>query len=52
MLERSARHDVLAVTALGMRGPIFRWLSDHGARRLTPTDVRRLARAARRPSTA
>jgi cyanophycin synthetase len=44
MLTASRRHDVVAVTALGMRAQLFRWLRDQGARRLTPGDVRRLAR--------
>ena len=49
MLDRSRRSDVVAVTALGMRRPIFRWLEGRGARRLSPADVRRLARAATPP---
>jgi cyanophycin synthetase len=60
MLERSARGDVVGVTALGMRPEIFAWLDAQGAARLGPTDVRRLVRrvatsrepAARDPSTA
>ena len=51
MLDRSRRHDVVAVTALGMRPQIFRWLAGRGARRLTPADVQRLARAAVRSPT-
>jgi cyanophycin synthetase len=61
MVASSKRGDVVAVTALGMRPQIFRWLSSAGARRLTPSDVRRLARGGvaaaaplrrRRPNTA
>jgi hypothetical protein len=44
MLERSARGDVVSVTALGMRSEIFAWLDAQGAVRLGPTDVRRLVR--------
>jgi hypothetical protein len=44
MLERSARGDVVSVTALGMRPEIFAWLAARGAVRLGPTDVRRLVR--------
>jgi hypothetical protein len=44
MLERSARGDVVSVTALGMRSEIFAWLDARGAVRLGPTDVRRLVR--------
>ncbi len=47
MLTRSKRGDVIAVTALGMRPEIFRWLEENGARRPTPADVRRLVAAAR-----
>ena len=46
MVSASKRGDVVAVTALGMRPQIFRWLAKAGARRLSPTDVKRLARAA------
>lgn len=48
MLSASRRGDVLAVTALGMRPQLFRWLSSVGARRLSLPEVRRRARAARR----
>jgi cyanophycin synthetase len=47
MLAASRRGDVVAVTALGMRPQLFRWLAAAGARRLTPADVRRRARASR-----
>ena len=47
MLTRSKRGDVIAVTALGMRPEIFRWLEENGARRPTPADVKRLVAAAR-----
>jgi cyanophycin synthetase len=46
MLAASRPGDVVAVTALGMRPQIFRWLESGGARPLTPADVRRRARAA------
>jgi cyanophycin synthetase len=45
-VERSARGDVVGVTALGMRPEIFAWLDAHGAARLRPGDVRRLVRRA------
>ncbi|HUL84959.1 MAG TPA: Mur ligase family protein [Actinomycetota bacterium] len=48
MLAASRPGDVIGVTALGMRPQLFRWLAAHGGRRLTPADVRRLARAAAR----
>ncbi|HTG48225.1 MAG TPA: Mur ligase family protein [Actinomycetota bacterium] len=48
MLAASRRGDVLGVTALGMRPQLFRWLAANGARRLTPADVQRRARAAAR----
>jgi cyanophycin synthetase len=48
MMAASRRGDVLAVTALGMRPQLFRWLASVGARRLTPADVRRRARAVKR----
>jgi cyanophycin synthetase len=48
MVARSRPGDVLSVTALGMRPQLFRWLDRQGARRLTPADVRRLVRRARR----
>jgi cyanophycin synthetase len=47
MLTRSRRGDVLAVTALGMRPEIFRWLEENGARRPTPASVKRLVVGAR-----
>ena len=47
-MEASAPGDVVCVTALGMRPQLFRWLARRGARRLTPADVERLARAAAR----
>ncbi len=47
MLTRSRRGDVVAVTSLGMRPEIFRWLEENGARRPTPANVKRLAAAAR-----
>ncbi len=47
ILAASRRGDVVAITALGMRPQLFRWLESRGARRLTPADVRRRARAAR-----
>jgi cyanophycin synthetase len=46
MVAHSKRGDVVAITALGMRPQIFRWLTSAGARRLSPGDVKRLARAA------
>jgi cyanophycin synthetase len=46
MLAASSRHDVVAVTALGMRAQLFRWLEGAGAKRLTPAGVRRAARRA------
>ena len=48
MLKGSRPGDVVCVTALGMRPQLFRWLAGRGARRLTPADVKRLARAAAR----
>jgi cyanophycin synthetase len=48
MLAASRRGDVVAVTALAMRRQLFSWLASSGARRLTPAEVRRRARAARR----
>jgi cyanophycin synthetase len=47
MLGASRRGDVVAVTALGMRAQIFAWLDAERAARLTPSAVKRLARAAR-----
>jgi cyanophycin synthetase len=48
MVRASVPRDVIGVTALGMRPQIFRWLRRRGARQLGPTDVKRLARRARR----
>ena len=48
MLAASRPRDVIGVTALGMRPQLFRWLAAQGARRLTPSDVKRLARGAAR----
>ena len=42
MLDRSRRGDVVAVTALGMRPEIFRWLRDNDAESLLPGKVKRL----------
>ncbi len=39
--------DVVAVTALGQRPEVFSWLEEHGAERLGPDAVRRLARSVR-----
>jgi cyanophycin synthetase len=52
MLDASSPGDVVAVTALGQRPQLFRWLRRHGARLLSPADVRRLVRAAREGSAA
>jgi len=38
--------DVVGATVLAMRTQVFRWLRRRGARRLTPADVKRLARRA------
>jgi cyanophycin synthetase len=46
MLKASAPGDVVGITALAQRAQAFRWLRDHDARLLGPTDVRRLVRAA------
>jgi cyanophycin synthetase len=46
MLRASAPGDVVCVTALGMRGEIFGWLEESGARRPGSSDVKRLVRAA------
>jgi cyanophycin synthetase len=48
MFASSSPGDVVAVTALGMRPQLFRWLARQGARRLTPADVKRLVRRAPR----
>jgi UDP-N-acetylmuramyl tripeptide synthase len=45
LVRSSARGDVVAVTALGMRPEIFAFLDRSGARRLTPGDVKRLVRS-------
>jgi cyanophycin synthetase len=47
MLARSRRRDVVAVTALGMRGDVFAWLEANGATRLSPGRVRAIATRAR-----
>jgi hypothetical protein len=52
MLRASSPGDVVAVTALGQRPQLFRWLRRRGARLLSPADVRRLVRAAREGSAA
>jgi cyanophycin synthetase len=49
VVGRSERGDVIAVTALGMRPEVFAWLEGAGAKRLTPTDVKRLVRRASPP---
>ena len=48
MLAASRRGDVVGVTALGQRPELFAWLEHHGARRLSPADVRRHVAAVRR----
>ena len=48
MLEGSRRGDVVGVTALGQRPELFAWLEGHGARRLSPSAVRRHVAAVRR----
>ena len=48
MFERSARGDVVAVTALGMRPEIFAWLEEAGATRPTPGRVKKIVQTARR----
>jgi cyanophycin synthetase len=47
MARDSSPGDVVAVTALGQRPEIFAWLEEHGAERLGPEEVRRLARSVR-----
>ena len=47
MAEGSSPGDVMAVTALGQRPEIFAWLEGHGAERMGPGEVRRLARSVR-----
>jgi len=47
MAEGSSPGDVMAVTALGQRPEIFAWLEGHGAERMGPDEVRRLARSVR-----
>jgi cyanophycin synthetase len=47
MAEGSSPGDVVAVTALGQRPEIFAWLEGHGAERMGPGEVRRLARSVR-----
>jgi len=46
MLDASSPGDVVAVTALGMRPEIFAWLGRRRATRMTPADVRTVARRA------
>jgi cyanophycin synthetase len=46
MLEESRPGDVVGLTALGMRAEVFAWLDGEGARRLGPSDVKRVVRAA------
>jgi cyanophycin synthetase len=46
MLRRAGRGDVLAVTALGQRPEVFRYLKQRGARRIGPARCRQLARRA------
>jgi len=47
MAKGATPGDVVAVTALGQRPEIFAWLEEHGAQRLGPGEVRRLARSVR-----
>ena len=47
MLQDSKPGDVVGLTALGMRAEVFAWLDGEGARRLGPSDVKRVVRAAR-----
>jgi cyanophycin synthetase len=47
LLEASEPGDVVGITALAQRSQAFRWLERRGARVLGPSEVRRLARAAR-----
>jgi cyanophycin synthetase len=47
MLKASAPGDVVGITALAQREAAFRWLRHKGARRLGPSDVRRLVKAAK-----
>jgi len=48
MLKESGPGDVVGVTALGMRHEVFAWLDEAGARRLGPSDVKRVVRAVAR----
>ena len=48
MLKDSRPGDVVGVTALGMRHEVFAWLDKAGARRLGPSDVKRVVRAVAR----
>jgi cyanophycin synthetase len=48
MLKDSRPGDVVGVTALGMRHEVFAWLDEAGARRLGPSDVKRVVRAVAR----
>jgi cyanophycin synthetase len=48
MLERSRPQDVIAITALGERPEIFRFLEERGASQVGPERCRELVRRARR----
>ncbi|MGH2679340.1 MAG: Mur ligase family protein [Actinomycetota bacterium] len=48
MLKDSAPGDVVGITALAQRVQAFRWLERQGAELLTPSNVRRLVKAASR----
>ena len=48
MTARSARGDVVAVTALAKRNEVFTWLADEGAQRPTPGRVKRIVSMIRR----
>jgi cyanophycin synthetase len=45
---RSRRHDVIGVTALGMRPELFVWLEEQGATPLRPARVRAIVRSIQR----
>jgi cyanophycin synthetase len=47
MLRRARRGDVVAITALGQRPEIFKYLKRKGARRIGPGRCRQLVRRAR-----
>jgi cyanophycin synthetase len=47
MLDQSRPGDVVAVTALGQRPEIFRFLKDESAQPMSPLEVRRLVRRSR-----